>query len=265
MLKRSVMIFTFVFLLFVNYIYAGSCDISNWVITNDDGSVASVVATIGGVSYDFVTRQYDSGVERVFYRTSSKTPGGPISQADAVTLVDLFLAQNKDKLGLQGYGNVKYDSISDNNYLILADDYIKVNPDTCEGINYITGNIYVGIDSDANINFINPRISLYFGLTNTPPSLNQSIAGGGVGAGSAGGAGGAGAAGSAGGAGGSKPSVNNTQNTTLEKIQTPAFENLNENKKFYKDNFLIIGLPIFLILIFISLLSFIIISLKKKS
>ena len=160
-------------LIFTSYfVHAGSCDISTWRVTNDDGSVASVVATIDGVTYDFVTRQYDSGVERVFYRTSSKSGGAtPISQSDAVTLVDLFLYNNLNKIGLQGYGNVKYDSISDGNYIIKADDYIKENPDNCEGINYITGIIYIGIDPDANIVFINPKIALYTGLSSTQPSL----------------------------------------------------------------------------------------------
>lgn len=256
---KGILILAAMMLFATVFVHAGSCDISTWRITNDDGGVASVVATIDGVTYDFVTRQYEGGVERVFYRTSEKTSSGtPISQADAVTLADLFLYNNLNKMGLQGYGNVKYDSISDSNYIIKADDYIKVNPDNCEGINYITGIIYIGIDVDANIVFINPKIALYTGLSSTQPSLIVP-----AGAGSGGGGGAAGAGGG-GGAGGTK----SRDNTTPEQTPQDPQQNTKQDtkKELYAANKNILGLsfaiiPIFILILFV----FLFIGIKKNS
>lgn len=257
---KGILILVVVILFATIFVHAGSCDISTWRVTNDDGGVASVVATIDGVTYDFVTRQYSEGVERYFYRTSSKTSSGtPISQADAVTLADLFLYNNLNKIGLEGYGSVKYDSISDGNYIIKAEDYIKVNPENCEGINYITGIIYIGIDPDANIVFINPKIALYTGLSSSQPSLIVP-----AGAGSGGGAGGGG--GGAGGAdgGGTKPKDNTTQEQAPQESQqnTPQ----DAKKELYAANKNILGLsfaiiPIFVLILFV----FLFIGIKKNS
>lgn len=249
-MKRGLILIVIIIFL-SKFVNAGSCDISTWRVTNDDGSVASVVATIDGVTYDFITRQYSEGVERTFYRTSEKTGSGtPISQADAVTLVNLFFSSNLNKLGLEGYGNVRYDSISEGNYIIKADDYIKVNPDNCEGINYITGTIYVAVDPDANIIFINPKIALYTGLSSTAPSLN--IPGGGVGAG---GVGGGGAVDGKGAGDGGTPSKIEPTNQ-LQETQEEQKDTKDKQGELYPATKNILGLgfgfiPIFLLIIFV--------------
>ena len=260
MFKRGVLLFVFVFLLFVKVSHGGFCDLSNWRIYDDTGAVTYGGATIGGYRFDISSQVLGNGIKRTFIRNDfSDATNFDVTPEEVKTFAENFIFSNYQKFGLYSYYNPVIFSTSSSNVDILFNTDILVDPNTCEGISVLNGDIIMYFDNYGNLLGLDVRFFLTFdssGSSSLPvANFTNTYYPGGAGAGG-GGAGGAG--------GGVSPNDGKPQEQTPQQInpdddsQMTSGEKPKDKYKFYGASYVVPILPIFLLLLFTTLLFFLV-------
>lgn len=269
MLKRGVVVFGLVLLFLIEVSYAGSCDLSLWRVYDDTGAVTFGGATIGGYMFDFISETTSYGFRRVLTRNDF----GEVSTTNTTTqqikeFSDTFIAQNSQKFGVFSYSNSRIYGTSSSGVEIAYDTVIIVDPDTCEGLDYVTGDAILYYDAYGNLLGAEFRVVLTFLGGSSSLSLAQANFSnpnyGGAGAVGGAGGGGGGAGGKQGAVGADTDTYDN--NDAFGDIQNPIdseeYDNLNTQKYFA---YVVPIMPIFLFVFFTIALFYLISARKKKS
>lgn len=264
MFKRGVLLFVFVFLILAKDSYGGFCDLSNWRIYDDTGAVTYGGATIGGYRFDISSEVLGNGIKRTFIRNDfSDATNFDVTPEEIRTFAENFISSNYQKFGIYSYYNPIIFSTSSSSVDILFNTDILVDPNTCEGIGVLNGDILMYFDNYGNLLGLDVRFFLTFessGSSGVPATnFSNSYYPGGAGAGSGGTGGGEGAVGGA----PLKDKISQEQNPQVinsdqSNYQTPSGEKPKDKYKFYGASYVVPILPVFLLLLFTTLLFFLI-------
>lgn len=268
MQKRGFVAFMFAILFSINIVYGGDCDLSAWRVYDDTGAVTFGGATIGGYMFDFTSDTTGYGFRRLFTRIDFGEASTTNTTSDQIKQnADSFMASNSQKFGIFSYSNSRIYGTSSSGADIAYDTTIIVDPNTCEGLEYINGDAIFYYDLYGNLLGAEFRVVLTFlsgsSSSSLPPTNLSNPNYGGDGA-IGGGGGVAGGAGDKQGVGESD-SATQDNNPKLDDIQNPESKNtynIFNPQKYY--TYVVPIMPIFLFLAFSIVLFFLIGARKKK-